>query len=152
MKIFHDADGEIVKYDGSPIGWRISAYGLVVQNGRILLIKNSEEKLFDAPGGGIEFGETIIEAIQREAMEEAGAKIKVGELVDLSEDYFYHRGKQKFYQTILLYYSAELIGQFGKPTDHRTTFAGFVPITELSQYPTTSLTNHAIQKIIKRLI
>lgn len=148
MKIFHNADEEIVNYDGSALEWRVSAYGLIIKNEQILLIKSSEEKLYDVPGGGVEFGETMAAAIQREAMEEAGIKVKVGQLIDLAEDYFYHRTKQKFYQTVLLYYAAKMEGEFGKPTDPRMTFANFVPIANLDKYPTTSVTNHAIQKIL----
>ncbi len=148
---FHNADEEIVSYDGSPLEWRVSAYGLIIKNDQLLLTKNREKKLFDVPGGGIEFGETIEQAIRREALEEAGAQVRVGQLVEIAEDYFYHQTKKKFYQTVLLYFSAELIGSLDEPSDPRTTFADFVPVSQLHQYPTTSVTNHAIQKLLGKV-
>jgi 8-oxo-dGTP pyrophosphatase MutT (NUDIX family) len=151
MLKFHNADEEIVPYDGSELRWRISAYGLIVKDEKIWLIKSNEEKLFDVPGGGIEFGETIAQAIQREAIEEAGIKVKVGPLVDIGEDYFYHRTKQQFCQTVLIYHAAELIEKVSEPTDQRITFAGFVPIADLDKYPTTTVTKHAIQKILGKV-
>lgn len=47
---FHDANGNVVAYDGSEVAWRVSAYALIVENGQILLVKNKREQLFDVVG------------------------------------------------------------------------------------------------------
>lgn len=52
---------------------RVGVYGVARRDSEILLIvqaKGPYAKLFDFPGGGIEFGETIDQALHREFLEE----------------------------------------------------------------------------------
>ncbi len=142
--VFHDCDENEVEYDGSPLSWRISAYAVIIKDDQILILKNRSEKLFDVPGGGVEMDESIEQAIQREAMEEAGAKIQIGKLVSISEDYFYHREEKAFFKTIQLFYTATLNGELGKPLDPRTEQVSFIPIEKLSSYPLPT----AVQKAL----
>jgi ADP-ribose pyrophosphatase YjhB (NUDIX family) len=81
-------------------------------------------------GGGVAIGETIEETLVREALEEGGANIAIGKLQFSAMDWFYHR-KGKFYQTLLLFYDAELIGEPSKPTDPNIEWTGFVPIEDV---------------------
>lgn len=60
------------------------------EKGRILLAKRSqqaknEKGLWEIPGGAVEFGETLHEALIREMREELGVEINVGELVQLCD-------------------------------------------------------------------
>lgn len=99
-----------------------------------MILKNKNEKLYDVPGGGIELGETIEEALQREAMEEAGATITIGKLIHLQQGFFKH-GNGNFYQTVQLFYAAELIADLQQPSDHTTEFVQFTALTGLDDYP-----------------
>ncbi|CUB54198.1 RNA pyrophosphohydrolase [Bacillus subtilis] len=56
---------------------------IIVQEGKIALIKRIRggETYYVFPGGGIEEGETSEEATKREAYEELGVHIKVGNLI-----------------------------------------------------------------------
>jgi mutator protein MutT len=56
--------------------------------GRIFLAQRgpqakNERGLWECPGGSVEFGETLVDALKREIAEEFGVEIAVGELVDL---------------------------------------------------------------------
>jgi len=53
-------------------------YGKIVKNGKILLIKKARgpyKGLYDLPGGSQEKGESYIETLRREIMEETGCKV-----------------------------------------------------------------------------
>ncbi len=55
---------------------------IIIEEGKVLLIhriKNTEYWVF--PGGGIEEGESHQQALKREAMEELGVEVEVGEKV-----------------------------------------------------------------------
>ena len=131
-KYFFDANQEPVDYDGSPISWRVSAYALVKKNNKILIIKNKREKLYDIVGGGIEFGEDITQALERECMEEGGAEIKIGTLLKAHVDWFYHRNGN-YYQTLQLFYEAELSGDLQEPTEKDIDWCNFVPVEDIGK-------------------
>jgi len=57
-------------------------------DGRVLLTKRSIPPFLDLwvmPGGKIELGEPILEALKREVHEEVGLEVEVGELIDVFE-------------------------------------------------------------------
>lgn len=140
QRTFRDADEQIIEYDNSPLAWRVSAYAVIRKDDRVLLIKNKTEKLHDVVGGGVEFGETVEDAIYREAKEEAGATVRVGKLLHTKVDWFYHRKHKQFFQTFQMFYEAELLGELAAPTEEDTEWVGFVPLAEVGtsyQVPVT---------------
>ena len=63
----------------------LGAYGLVIQGGKILLIKKKTgpyDGKLDLPGGTIEFGETPSTALKRELFEEVGIEITKYEILE----------------------------------------------------------------------
>ena len=70
---------------------QLGAYGLIITNGKVLLIKKHggpyDGKL-DLPGGTIEFGETPADALKRELQEEVGILVKEYELFDANSAFF----------------------------------------------------------------
>lgn len=59
---------------------RVRACALIIEDNYILLVEFNDEKGFhyNLPVGGTEPGESIIEAVKREAREEANADVDVG--------------------------------------------------------------------------
>lgn len=145
-RVFRDANLKPVPYDGSPVSWRISAYAIVLRGDSILLVRHQGESFFDVPGGGVELGETVEDAIQREALEEVGARVTVGDQLWLGQDFFYHAKKHAFYQTVQLFYSATVEGELEKPTESRVEFYGWVPVADLAKYPVIPVVEEAIQR------
>lgn len=133
--IFTDSNGQVVEYDGSPLAWRVSAYSLITQNQNIFLVRSVGENLYDLPGGGIEVGESVEEALKREALEEAGLVIEPKRSLSYHQDYFYHRKEKKFYQTMLLYFHSDLLERLETPKDKNIEFADWVEWAELANYP-----------------
>ena len=62
---------------------RIRAAGILIKDGQILLVRHEKngKSYYLLPGGGVEFGESVAEALVREFKEEVGLDIKVGPMV-----------------------------------------------------------------------
>lgn len=66
---------------------------LIVQDGKILLChSNDEPPIYYLPGGHLEKGETIDQALKREIKEEIDAKIKKMTFLEFFENFFTWRG------------------------------------------------------------
>ena len=66
--------------------WRLSAYGILIQDNRVLLSRQWDG--WDFPGGGIEKGEGVEEALLREFKEEIGISIESNALLHITQDFF----------------------------------------------------------------
>jgi 8-oxo-dGTP diphosphatase len=64
-------------------GIRVSAKAVIVRQGRVLLCRNVDEAgdWYCLPGGGQRRGETLLEAVRRECLEEIGTIVEVGRLL-----------------------------------------------------------------------
>ena len=92
---------------------RIAAYGLVLQNQRILLCRISDHIIRDAgywtlPGGGLNFGEDPVEAMTREVSEETGLIVRSLGVAGI--DSFLKKNEDHDFQGIRIIYHTELIG------------------------------------------
>ncbi|MHC1696098.1 MAG: NUDIX hydrolase [Eubacteriales bacterium] len=59
----------------------VAAYGIIKNNSDdILMIKHRKNDIWGFPGGQVEVGENLIDAVKRETMEESGAVITVDKL------------------------------------------------------------------------
>ncbi|BCG59450.1 NUDIX domain-containing protein [Paenibacillus sp. URB8-2] len=66
---------------------RNSAKAIIIDNNKILLTRNQDEKGFFYlfPGGGQEKGEELKRAVSRECIEELGCEVEVGDIVYIRE-------------------------------------------------------------------
>lgn len=85
--------------------FNIRVYGILIHEGKVLLsderYKGREFTKF--PGGGLKFGEGIIDCLKREFKEELNINIEVGELIYLT-DYFIASAFDIEDQLISIYY------------------------------------------------
>lgn len=100
--------GEEFEVSVDQLTFRPSVYGIIFQDNKILLSKQWDG--YDFPGGGIKLGETIEEALKREVKEETGLDIRMGDIVACENSFFKYRQKEKYVQSILIYYLCEITG------------------------------------------
>lgn len=89
--------------------FNIRVYALIIEDDHILISKEliRDEILFKFPGGGLEFGEGLIEGLQREANEELNQSLKEIEHF-YTTDFFQRSTFDTKDQLISIYYSAKL--------------------------------------------
>ncbi len=105
--------------------------GVIVDHGRTVLIRRGTEPLlgqWSIPGGTIELGESIEEAVRRELREETGLEVRVLELIELFDRIYIDEnrrakaqplqgrspkakgGKRPRYHYVIADYLCELVG------------------------------------------
>ena len=99
-----DIDGNTNEVAIDDISFRPSVYGVIVKNGSILLTPQFTDQ-WDFPGGGMDLGETLDEALEREIREETGMGAKRDKLLHVDTDFFTHPGTKKSYQTVHMYFT-----------------------------------------------
>ncbi len=96
--------GHIVPIASELLVFRPAAYAILIHDDTLLLVKLKATGKYHLPGGGIELGERIEETLQREAYEETGLAIRVHQLVDFEELFFYYDPSGKAYHGLHFYY------------------------------------------------
>ncbi len=84
---------------------RAAGYCLIVHEEKILLVKTRSTGKWFLPGGGVEVGEPIEEAIIRWVFEEAGIKIEVERFLTFREIFFYYDPTGDAFQTYAMFFS-----------------------------------------------
>ncbi|MCL5091007.1 MAG: NUDIX domain-containing protein [Patescibacteria group bacterium] len=103
----HDVLGNIKEIPVKDLKLRVSVYGILKQGDKFLVQRYPKINKYGIPGGAIELGETINEALVREFQEETGLIVKPVKLLEVKEDFFFHLDKQA--HSILLFYVVEKV-------------------------------------------
>jgi 8-oxo-dGTP pyrophosphatase MutT (NUDIX family) len=83
---------------------RPAVYGLVLHEGKVLLVHlRSSEKVY-LPGGGLEIGETMAAGLAREVREETGIEVEVGAFLAFKEEFFYYDPLDLAFHSLLFFY------------------------------------------------
>lgn len=109
--------------------------GLVIHNEKILMVKRNEPEVkgahlkWEFPGGKVDFGETIEEAIVREIREETGVFVKIKRLLPctVTTNWEYPWGVQ---QTLIFGYECTFVSEEKRTKDHHVKDVEWVPIQD----------------------
>src|SRR6266516_4473245 len=111
-------------------GFRIGVYALVFDGEHVLLAHRRDIDWWNLPGGGMEVGETVDEAMIREVREETGLEVKVERLVGV------YSKPQK--QGVVLTFRCAVIGGTLCETEESRECRYFLP----SALPANTLPKH----------
>ena len=75
-----------VMCDDGIINIRVGA--IIMKDGKVLMVENSNHDYYYSVGGRIKFGERAEDAVVREVFEETGARLDVDRLLYVAENYF----------------------------------------------------------------
>lgn len=113
---------------------RIRVAAIIVRDGAILLVKHVKagQSYWMLPGGGVNFGESLSEALVRELKEEVGVSIRCGDFV-LVNDSIAPDGAR---HVVNLCFTAEVLEGAPRPgSDPRVAEVAFLPVGELPHLP-----------------
>jgi len=122
--------------------------GVVISDGRALLIRRGGPPLegqWSIPGGMLEVGETLLEGVRRELLEETGIEVRVLDLIEVFERINRDgAGKTKYHFVVLDYLCEAVRGEARAGSD--VTNVAWASPSELAKY---SLTETATRVILK---
>ena len=87
--------------------------GVVIASGRALLVRRGGPPLegqWSIPGGMLEVGETLLEGVRRELLEETGIEVRVGALIEVFERINVDQDGKTRYHFVVLDYLCEAVG------------------------------------------
>jgi ADP-ribose pyrophosphatase YjhB (NUDIX family) len=134
---------------------RVRVAAIVLRSDEILLVRHEKagKAYWLLPGGGVDFGESIGEALVREVREETGLEVRPGEVIWVSDSIPEDRHRH----IVNLWFLAEEVGGTLRCVpDHRVTTAEFVPVERLAEiefYPPLGpeLLEQCRQRLPKRI-
>ncbi len=110
---------QTVDSSGNSACFRVAVSALIFQGKRVLLSHRSDIDWWNLPGGGVEAGETVDEAVCREVREETGLEVEVESLVGV------YSKPQK--QEVVLTFRCRVIGGTLMVTEEARESGYFVP-------------------------
>jgi 8-oxo-dGTP diphosphatase len=122
--------------------------GVVIARGRALLVRRGHPPLegeWSIPGGKLEVGETLVDAVQRELAEETGIEVRVGDLIEVFERIFPDGEGPPKYHYVIVDYLCEVIGGAARAGSDVTDVA-WVEESELGKYSLTPTATRVIKK------
>lgn len=124
--------------------------GVVFDGDRVLLVKRGHAPLageWSLPGGGVELGETLVEAVARELFEETGLQVSVGPLIELVDRV--HRdatGRVEYHYVVADYLCTVTTGALQAGTD--AADVRWVPVAALEAYAVRPVAIAVIHKAL----
>jgi len=129
--------------------------GVVIESGRALLIRRGSEPLrgqWSIPGGTLELGESLVEGVARELLEETGLQVRVLEMIEVLDRIYTEQtdggggtpDRPRFHYVIIDYLCERVAGEAHAASD--VTDLVFAREDELPHYQLTETATRILRK------
>ena len=135
------------RYPQRPI---VGVGAIIVDRGRVVLVERGREPLKGAwsiPGGAVQAGESLKDAVRREVREETGLEVEPVSLVEVFERITPDPTGRVEYHYVLIDYRCRLVGGQLQPGSDASR-AAWVPRAQLPGYRITEGTLAVIEKAL----
>jgi ADP-ribose pyrophosphatase YjhB (NUDIX family) len=140
------------EYPDRPV---VGVGGVVIENGRALLIKRGSEPLlgqWSIPGGTLELGESLQEGVARELLEETGLEVEVLDMIEAFDRIFLdpaapdprNRERPKYHYVIVDYLCQRLAGKAQAASD--VTDIAYATEDELEKFHLTATATRVLHR------
>ncbi|RJQ34438.1 NUDIX domain-containing protein [Candidatus Parcubacteria bacterium] len=136
------------KVEGIDYRYRPGVYFVIFDKGKVALVKTSTG--YFLPGGGIEIGESHQTCMEREALEELGWRVEIGDYLGNAENYFLAVGSGRYIIMDGYFYLAKKLEQVSQPTepDHATVWLEIAEARDKMWHPAQAW---AIEEAYKKI-
>jgi 8-oxo-dGTP diphosphatase len=135
-------------YPDRPI---VAVGAVILDGGRVLLVQRGQEPLkgeWSLPGGAVEIGETLADALAREVREETGLEIMVGPVLDVLDSIRRDPDGRPEYHYVIVDYACGIRAGTATMAAAGTDAADvrWVPLDDLDRYRITATATTIIRK------
>ncbi len=130
---------------------RPSCHAVIADGRRLVLVERAHEPYrgwWGLPGGAVELGETVEEALRREVREETGLDVDVGGFLTLKDAIACDARNRILYHYVILFFRATLLGGELRAGDDAAS-AVWVEAAELHRYRLVPGIEDVIGKALK---
>lgn len=124
---------------------------VVHKDGRFLLVRRANEPgkgLWSIPGGLVEVGESLKDAVKREVEEETGVRIEVGKLIDVLENIVLDdEGRVKFHYILIDFEARPASESLEVKPSPEVLDARWFTVEEIRNLPITKTTRTLLRKM-----
>jgi len=141
--------------------FNVRVYGLLINDQQEVLISDEQQegrRFTKFPGGGLEFGEGLIDALKREFIEECALEVEV--LKHFYTTDFYEKSSFNDSQILSIYYIVKAIGQVDLPfksipvdfTDNTSQAFRWIKLDTLTEADVTFRTDKTVVTLLKQAL
>lgn len=126
--------------------------GVLIHEGRVLLIRRGKEPLrgrWVVPGGTVELGETLEQALVREMEEETGLRVEPGEVLTVFDRIMREAGTVRYHYVIVDYLCSYVSGEARAASDAEAV--AWARPAELAAYDLPQKASEVVQDAFERV-
>ncbi len=106
------------KKEGVEYRGRKGSYAVIIDGRRIGVVRSQGYETFFLTGGGLDEGETETGSLRREAREEIGYEIEIGEKIGAAREFFYSKAEGRHVAKECHFYRVSLVGESNDEGKH----------------------------------